>query len=642
MLAAIQARQRAIRQGLAIAMAWVPLTLAAQTYPVSAIPDSLLAGAREVVREESLQFIAKSDREGRILYRKAVTLLNKDSEAGQIQVYYDADTRVRRFEARIYDAAGQLVRKADRSEIKDFAAVDGFSIYRDSRYKLLELSHRQYPYTIEYEYELMAKGMYFINFPHWRIQRYGQSVEQGSLSITLPPGIPLRYQALNVELAPTIEQAPEATTHTWVVRGLKAVSPEPYRPPASEVLPSLLTAAGRFRIGDYEGGMANWADFGAFIGRLYAGRDALPPALAAELHALTADAASNAEKIERLYRYLQRNMRYVSVQLGIGGWQPFDAAYVAQNKYGDCKALSNFMKAMLKEVGIESYPVLIYNGDLRYEVQEDFAISAFNHAILHVPEEDTWLECTSTEYPPGYIGQGNASRNVLLITAQGGRLARTPELKPADNLTSSRTEIVVQADGSAKVKASVHTRNAAHEPYRYAAAVLPQDELERWLVRNSSLPSLRLESLRISASPDQPEARAEYQGSLPGYASRTGKRLFVPLNLVNPAEAPPKKVENRRHPVAIDDNFTHVDTVILHLPEDLQVESLPDGVIEIEEAFGSYRSEVVQAPGQATFIRRFQLRPARLPADQYEGFRRFLAEVHKADRVVAVLVEGQR
>ena len=637
---AIQARQRVIKQ-LAFLMAWIPLALAAQSFPVSAIPDSLLAGAREVVREESLQFIARSDREGRILYRKVVTLLNKDSEAGQIEVHYDADTRVQRFEARIYDAAGQLVRKAERGEIKDFAAVDGFSIYLDSRYKLLELSHRQYPYTIEYEYELMAKGMYFINFPHWQIQRYGESVEQGSLSISLPPEIPLHYQALNIELEPTIEQASGATTYTWVVRGLKAVSPEPYRPPASAVLPGLLTAAGRFRIGAYEGGMSNWADFGAFIGRLYAGRDALPPSLAAELRALTADAASNAEKIKRLYRYLQRNMRYVSVQLGIGGWQPFDAAYVAQNKYGDCKALSNFMKAMLKEVGIESYPVLIYNGDLRYEVQEDFAISAFNHAILHVPEEDTWLECTSTEYPPGYIGRGNAGRNVLLVTEQGGRLARTPELEPADNLTSSRTAIAVQADGSAKVTASIYTRNAAHESYRYAAAAWPQDELERWWVRNSSLPSLRLESLRISASAELPEARVEYQGSLPGYASRTSKRLFVPLNLVNPAEAPPRKLENRRHPVVIDDNFTQVDTIILHLPEDFQVESLPAGVFELEEAFGSYRSEVALGLGQAIFIRHFQLRPSRLPAEQYEHFRRFLVEVHKADRAVAVLVEGK-
>ena len=91
---------------------------------------------------------------------------------------------------------------------------------------------------------------------------------------------------------------------------------------------------------------------------------------------LVKNAPSQEEKIKVLYHYLQENMRYVSVQLGIGGWQTFDAKYVEENKYGDCKALTNFMKSMLKAADIEAYAALIKNGRnvLDQEIDFDFKI----------------------------------------------------------------------------------------------------------------------------------------------------------------------------------------------------------------------------------------------------------------------------
>ena len=67
-------------------------------------------------------------------------------------------------------------------------------------------------------------------------------------------------------------------------------------------------------------------------------------------------------KVAVLYNYLQQNTHYVGIQLGIGGWQTYDAAYVATKKYGDCKALSNFMISLLKEAGIKGHAVVIKGG----------------------------------------------------------------------------------------------------------------------------------------------------------------------------------------------------------------------------------------------------------------------------------------
>src|SRR5574342_1196313 len=105
--------------------------------------------------------------------------------------------------------------------------------------------------------------------------------------------------------------------------------------------------------------MNSWQDFGKFIYALKQGRDELPPEIKQKVHELTDGIADTKEKINVLYGYMQKNTRYVSIQLGIGGWQPFDAKYVAKKGYGDCKALSNYMYSILKEAGIKSYYAVI-------------------------------------------------------------------------------------------------------------------------------------------------------------------------------------------------------------------------------------------------------------------------------------------
>ena len=616
-----------------------PALLAGQQYPASLIPDSLQAGADEVVREEYYELEVRSEKAGIIRYRKIVTLLNKDSDANIFVLGYDADSKVKKLEARIYDAAGQEIRKLDKDEIRDFAAVDGFSIYQDNRVKALEARHHQYPYTLVYEYEMTASGINFAFFPRWQIQAYRQSVEQSHFVIRMPKGIPLHYKALNMDLEPQVQEGEKEVIYAWKAQGLKAIQEEPYSPPASKSLPGLLTAAGKFQVGEYTGSMSSWQAFGAFVGQLFEGRDALPPGLAAEVRRMTAGAGSETEKLNTLYRYLQDNMRYVSVQLGIGGWQPFDAQYVAENKYGDCKALSNFMKAMLKEAGIPAYPVLITNGQLAYEIEESFTYPLFNHAILYVPSQDMWLECTSNTYPAGYIGSGNAGRRVLLITPEGGQLKSIPALTEKDNTTNSKTEVQLFADGKAGIAVELEATGSRHESYRWRRAYYSREELEKWFVKNNGLPGLGLDSLEIEAAPDAPSAHCRYRGTLPRYASKAGKRLFIPLHTGAPLEAVPAKVAGRRHPIVIDEAYTELDTSIFYLPEGYQVESIPKEPVIVESSFGRYEAIAEPKAGKLVYVRRLQVRSGRLPAEAYEEFRSFFQQVAKADKVMAVLVE---
>ena len=226
---------------------------------------------------------------------------------------------------------------------------------------------------------------------------------------------------------------------------------------------------------------------------------------------------------------MQENKRYVSVQLGIGGWQPFTAEYVEERGYGDCKALSNYMKAMLQEIGVESYPVIVYAGEHHpYEVEDDFVDPAFNHAILYVPGEDMWLECTSQINPPGYLGEFTNDRKVLLITPQGGQLARTPKLSTAENNANEQLTVQLAADGSATLQYEALLKGIPHEDWRYYKYAYPPKDIEDKVRNMGKLPTLSLNEVDITNDPHLPQNTLTFSATADRYASRAGKRLLSP------------------------------------------------------------------------------------------------------------------
>ncbi|MBK7636854.1 MAG: transglutaminase domain-containing protein [Saprospiraceae bacterium] len=141
------------------------------------------------------------------------------------------------------------------------------------------------------------------------------------------------------------------------------------------------------------------------------------------------DAKNNKEKLNRLYSYLQQNMRYVSIQLGIGGWKPMNVQQVHDFKYGDCKALSNYMKHVLNVAGIPSKYVIINAGVAENHDDTTLVRNSFNHAILAAfPDNDTvFLECTSSKTAAGYLGSFTGNRHALMIDGENSKIIKTKE-----------------------------------------------------------------------------------------------------------------------------------------------------------------------------------------------------------------------
>lgn len=633
---------------LSVCCLLIPVFLSAQVnvlqYAAITIPPDLKENAHQVVRLERLEFRIKDNKEGTLYHKKVVTLLNAHNSDDELVLGYNKDTRILKMQANIYDAAGFLVRKigGKEKEIEDWAAVDGFSIYNDARIKRLKVAHSSYPYTVEYEYEMSLRGIYYAVFPDWNIQGYHSAVQDGRFMVDMPDNMNFFFKTLNTDLAPREETSKTGRkSWVWEVKDLPAVAGEPYSPSPSSVLPRVITSPDAFQIDTYAGSMASWNQFGAFVYKLYEGRDILPAKTAEEVRRIAGEATGTEAKIAALYRYLQNNMRYVSVQMGIGGWQPFDAVYVAQNKYGDCKALTNFMKAALKEAGIEAWPALIKSGRLDYDITEDFITPRFNHVILYVPGEDIWLECTSTDYPPNYIGAGNADRNVLLVTPQGGKVVRTPAFNPERSTQSNRTRIQMQPDGSAVLQQATQSTGESHERLRYIVKNLSQEEKEKWLLKNNSLPTFTLSRMDMDAASEEPKATLSYEANLGQFGARTGKRWFVPLNPVNTFNDVPPALHSRRLPIAFQESYLEADTITIEIPKGYALESYPREPVEVQSDFGRYTLHVAVTDAGVTGYRSLRLEPARLAPEGYAEFRNFFRDVAKHDAAKLVLIQKE-
>ena len=609
-------------------------------YSALLIPQELKTNADDVTRLENKTLDIKSIKEAYLYHRQVVTILNKNSSNNLFYVSYDKSSKVKKIKARLFDANGNLIRKVDNDEIKDVSSVSDFSIYEDDRIKYLEITHNTYPYTVEFEYELQAKGVLLCYLPNWHIQGFGTSIQQASYQISLPQEIGIHQKVMNIDLEATKAIEGSNTNYTWTVENLPAKKREVYGPSPSSVLPQVLVSLDEFEIENYIGSMRSWKDFGHFMHELHKGRDQLSPAMQSEVKALTANANSTKEKIEILYNYLQENMRYVSVQLGIGGWQPFDAQYVEKNKYGDCKALTNFMKSMLKVADIEAYPVLIYSNPVPdHQVSEDFTSSKFNHVILNVPSENTWLECTSSDYPINYIGLSNANRNALMITETGGQLVKTPTMSASANVEHNNAIITLSGNGAAQIKNDIKLQGSKHEPYRGRAFYFSKEEFEKWFHSVSELPTFTIETLDYQASNSSPEFEINAVLQVNNYASKAGKRLFVPLNKINPFNRILKEYQSRQHPVVINTGYTEEDTIEFIFPEGYTLESTPQEVINVESEFGNYTLKMEKTTKGVLLKRSLTIKSSHQPAEKYDSLRAFFKEISKADNAKMVLVQ---
>jgi hypothetical protein len=614
-----------------------------EPYAVSKIPAELLKNADVVKRMEDIRFELVDIGKARHYVKYAITVLNeKGDEHASFEAYYDKLQSIESIEGTLYDANGKKVRSLKKSDLRDLSGTGGSSLMVDTRIKSHNFYCRLYPYTVEYEIEYRYN--YTMFFPGWTpVEDYNYSVEQSRITVVCPADYVLRYKTLNYQGQPLIQAEKSNKSYTWEVKNIVAIENEYATPPFSELTSVLYLGPSAFKVEDYEGNMSSWQDFGKFVYALKQGRDELPDNIKQKVHELADPMMDPRDKIRVLYKFLQNNTRYISIQLGIGGWQPYDAKYVATKGYGDCKALANYMYSLLKEAGIKSYYTLAKAGDFRTDFISDFPSSQFNHVILCAPlQQDTvWLECTSQNLQAGYLSGFTSDRPVLLIDENGGILVRTPKYGLNENLQVRRIKATV--DNSGLLSADINTtyKGIQQDDIFDRIHILAKDKLMEYLKKEIDLPQYDVSNFSYTEQKDRiPSIDENIEITAINYAAITGRRLFLTPNIISKSYYKPNPDETRKYPIQIRYEFQDLDSTEIKIPAGYVPETLPPE-LKLESKFGKYTESVKFLSDKIVYYRKMERYSGKFPATDYPELVKFYNQIYKADRSKIVLVKNE-
>jgi hypothetical protein len=607
-------------------------------YPVSEIAPELLKNADMVVRlDETVIEITSMTTYSETVHLVYTVLRESALEKSALRVNYDNDTKITRFEGKTYDASGRETKRCRPADIIDQSAVPYGTLYSDDRVRCIQPVASLYPYTVEYEYKRSCRQR--MQYPQWRVVDYfNTSVESASLLIRAAIGLTPRYLTVNYPASGTRPVSNSDSSLSWEMHNIPAIVAEPLCPGIGQIAPLVCIAPAQVTIPGQYPELASWKAYGMWVNWLNYDRGILPEQVRTTIGQLTSALPDPLSKLKMVYKYFQENTRYISVQIGIGGYQPADALSVAKNGYGDCKALANYLKALLQCAGIRSHYTLVMAGPYAMPVRTDFPSLQFNHAILCVPlEKDTiWLECTSQTCPFGFLGSFTDDREVLVITPEGGILAHTPSYPAAINRLIRTAVIDLEPTGNVHITSTTEVKGLQYELFEQRLHQTIEEQKKS--VRASiALPTVNITQLKYrEVEGVTPGIIETLEMTIPDYATFTGNLVFIPLNVFNRASPLPVTDEIRNLPFRPGYGFTDTDSIIIRYPSAFMADNLPE-ITNAASEFGDYCAKVVRNNNEIVYVRRFAREGEEFPPKEYPAYYSFIRQISKADKNKIVL-----
>ncbi|MFZ1269351.1 MAG: DUF3857 and transglutaminase domain-containing protein [Bacteroidales bacterium] len=602
----------------------LPSSAFAYKLSVDSIPLELRENAAAVVRTHQMVYTVLSPGKAKASHRLVLTLLNESVDHLRLyEINYDKFRSVTRINAAVYDANGKFIEAIPSSRIMDVGEGGGF--ISDARMKRIIFPVNRYPFTIEVEYDVTINGS--LNLESWSFHPNPYiSVEESSVQYIIPSLVPFRYSGHYMNASFDSIRTADNTIYTWVQRKMPAIGKWFFSPLIVSRSPFLLASIEDFEFGGIKGSMRTWKSLGQWAWELNKGLDQLGEAEKKRVAELTSGLKSDREKAEALYRYMQSRTRYASIQLGIGGYKPAPAMEVSEKGYGDCKGLTNYMYALLREAGITSHYTWVRAGTNK-SIIPAFVSDQFDHIILCVPlQGDTvWLECTSQTQPFNFLGSFTCDRDVLLITPDGGKMVRTP---PFSHSYRKSTGII-----------NVNRREASKGSLRMTSGGLGFDknqifsgksviEMKRMINEGMALGTFRADTAAYrEITEGEPVSELDFDLTLNDFAVVAGTRIHFNPCLNGFGHQPFDTVSVRIYEVE-----ELIDSIVYRFPAEYRAEHIPSPV-SAEGPYGSYRYSIETLDdGSLLFRRKLSLNKGIYTGDRARELFVFLNTAARSDQ----------
>lgn len=615
------------------------VSFAQDNYDADHIPSVLRSRANASIRTEETVVDMRATDNVTYTVKQVITVLNKNGEnSARLDLYYDKNTSIKSIKGEMYNATGKLIGKFTQRDFLDESAVHDFSLYEDTRVRRYLPNSSVYPYTIVYQYEVLFRQNLII--PSWFPKPADDvSVEKSSYTFICKPNDKIRIKTQN--LAQKVEETTNEKQKTliWRTSNIPAVKAEPYSPNQETYQTFVKIAPENFSYYSHEASYKDWDELGKWIyNDLLKDRTALPATTIQAINELVKLEKTDKDKARKIYQYLQNKTRYISVQIGIGGFKPFSAADVDRLGYGDCKALVNYMQSLLKAVNIDSYYCIVKAGDEKKSLDPSFAsMNQANHVILCMPlaGDTTWLECTSQTIPFGFLSNFTDDRLVLACTAAGGKLLHTPKYTVQQNLQKRTANLSVDKNGTVSgemITVFKGTQYDNHLPIMGKIVV----EQEKLLKQKYAIDNINFDNIAYVEQKDKlPELTENLSLNIRNFGAVNNDKIFLPVNPFH-IKIPLQEVRNRTMAVYVNRGYTDEDSINYTLANEFMPFLEPMEKL-FQTQFGSYSVKMSLKGNIITYYRKFTLNEGNFPATSYIDFVKFINDVNTAEQLRYVL-----
>jgi hypothetical protein len=534
------------------------------------IPKELKENANSVIRLQEVVININSRQLYTTKTKRIVTVLNEYGNKGvDASEYYSKSERIKNIEATIYDAFGKEIKKIRKKDFKDQSIADGFSVLTDGRILYLDFTPTKYPYTIEYTSEVETINTAFL--PSWTpLERYLQGVEHTEFTIFYPENLGFKYKLNNFDGSDIVVEVSNNSLK-FIAKNITAEKKEENTPDMSKIFPMAKFSLEKFNLEGVEGTATSWEEFGKWRYKsLLSDNEDIPFEEKKYIKELVNGIESPIEKAKKIYQYVQDKTRYVSIQLGIGGWKPMSALDVSRLGYGDCKALTNYTRVLLKTVGVESYYTVVYGSEEKVSFDTDFVSMQGNHIILALPVDKNYifLECTSQTNPFGFNGNFTDDRYALVVKPDGGEIVKTNEWNEKQTIQSTKGSYTIDENGKLAASFTIESTGLFYEKYQLKS-LSNADLMDYYKSDFSGLTNLKITKSNLEDNREQIKFIEQIEAQVENYVTTANQSVFFVVNVFNRNNNVPKKARNRKHPFEISRGFQENDTFEVNIPKGL-------------------------------------------------------------------------
>jgi Domain of Unknown Function with PDB structure (DUF3857)/Transglutaminase-like superfamily len=607
------------------------------------------ANTRAVVLLDDRLVTVAPDGKGTERTRRVLKILRPQGrEYAKIVVHYSKDEKLDYFHAWSIAPDGHQYTVKDQ-DVHDQALGEWGILYDDLRGKVVTPPGADPGGIIAYEVQRHVAG-YGVQEQSWDFQQ-DLPVTRSVLEIDLPPG--WNYDAAWLHHAPVPASEAGPNHLRWELHDIDAIDlTDVSMAPSPDALAASMVV--HYSSQALPSGDQRWTEIGNWYETLASGRTEAPREIAAKAREVAASPDFKG-KIQELAGFMQREIRYVGIEIGVGGLQPHSAADVFKYRYGDCKDKVTLLIAMLNAVGVRATWVLVdtdrgFIDPALPSVRGNHAIAAIEmpagysdpelRAVVTARTGKQYLifDPTDTYTPIGLLRSNLQGSYGILVAGNNSQVIQLPTLSPDADVVDRTGSFVLSPDGTLKgtVTEARFGEAAAHyrRLYNEEGEKEQNEDMARRLQTDFSSFTVESNTAQNAAAMNK-SVLLKFSFTANAYAQTSGDLLLVRPRVLG-RDARPFHANQRIYPIDFGHTGTWRDSIDITLPSGYVVDDMPEAV-NLDVGFARYRSEVKASGGVLHYSREYVVRQLDVAPDKAGDVRKLMGVINADESSAAVL-----